>query len=121
MADPKQLMAEGFSHTCSMCLKLWRSIDAGNSTCEAGLTGNECRGPMGGMDFPQYEGPLTTQLRTTTCFRCGIEAEFGLKVGGSESIIGVCGEHFDEFNLWRRSVEPKGYKTLQQKKIQFRV
>ncbi len=115
----REQMSRGLAFTCAMCLKFWRARAAGHEQCEAAQLGLSCTGPMGGSTFQQYEGPLTPEARTRFCFRCGKEATKGLRFGACLTVVGVCDPHFAELAQWRKSKEPKGYRTLAERRGQF--
>lgn len=119
MKSPAELMSEGYSFTCSMCTKLWKTKTDTFDGCEARLLNQVCTGPMSGMSFPLYQGPLTDSARTDLCFRCGIESNYGLKMGIDNQIIGVCESHFKELTLYRQ--QSSVYKTLEDNRIRFSV
>lgn len=62
--------------------------------CEASLSSQDCGGPISGMSFPLYEGPLSLAQLATLCMRCGRPAT---RVASSqaqpERFIGICDFH----------------------------
>lgn len=89
--DPKNAamaMADGLSAVCATCTKYWEAKDKGLSGCNQ----PECRGPIGGGVFKDYDGPLKDAL-ARICFVCGSPSKYGIKVSGFQRIIGACKDH----------------------------
>jgi hypothetical protein len=62
--------------------------------CEAALTGLDCGGPVAGMSFPLYEGPLTLDGIARHCCFCGgpaVEAVTSQKQ--PTRFVGLCRKH----------------------------
>lgn len=76
----------GLSIVCATCRKYWKGKDAGLAGC-----GVSCCGPIGGKDFPEYDGDLPDLTRW--CFVCGEDSYYALQVGQSERRVGVCQVH----------------------------
>lgn len=92
MLDVQMTMATmGMGFVCATCLKLERGLNQGKETCEAGLRGLSCAGPISGMGYPQYEGPLSRAALANHCFRCGEVAACGFQT--PQGIIGACSLH----------------------------
>jgi hypothetical protein len=87
---------KGISFVCANCTKFWKGIERGQVQCMALFERKQCGGPISGMTFPEYHGPLQRTLFPVTCFVCGAWATAGVKVDGSEELIGVCADH----ELW---------------------
>ncbi len=58
----------GFAFPCSMCRRLWKAMDRGETDCDQG---NRCGGPLGGKSFRRYQGPLDREAIASHCIRCG--------------------------------------------------
>jgi len=94
MSNVKQFLAEGFAFPCACCHSLWRAKAKGMDVCEAALSSKDCGGPMSGMSFPLYEGPLTPQSIATTCFFCGDRAAKTVTTNAQPTTyVGVCKRH----------------------------
>ena len=94
MSKVKLLMAEGFAFPCACCQKLWRAKSRGLDVCEVALGELDCGGPVSGMSFPLYEGPLTPQSIGTTCFVCGERAAEAVTTPAQpEAFVGICKRH----------------------------
>ena len=80
----------GLSVVCSTCKKYWGARDRNipGDTC---LAKRGCSGPVGGGDFPEYDGPVSDLSRW--CFKCGADSKYGVQVTGRSRVIGVCEEH----------------------------
>lgn len=92
MRDPKALMGMGFGFVCACCDRLQEGLEAGSFGCTATRDHLDCGGPLVGMSFPAYKGPLTIQTIATRCFRCGedFHATMEVRNGG---YVGVCKAH----------------------------
>lgn len=87
-------MGEGYAFPCACCKKLWRNRAKGIDGCEAAQLGERCGGPLVGMSFPLYEGPLTPQTIATTCMRCGDPADEAVDSWDTPGrFVGVCKKH----------------------------
>lgn len=102
MIPPAQVQAalrEGYSFPCSMCEHLHRGRDLGlkdaegNPVCVAGYQGKVCGGPLAGLGFPEYQGPLTREAIATHCFRCGQRASKLVEGNRGPGYVGVCKRH----------------------------
>jgi hypothetical protein len=92
--DVARALMEGYAFPCACCRKLWRARDRGSDVCEAGLTNQACGGPVIGLAFPLYEGPLTPQALATLCFRCGKPASKFIETQSSPGrYLGLCKRH----------------------------
>ena len=91
-----KLRSVGYGFACSTCKKLQRSLERGTVMhgCEAQQAQIQCGGPIVGLSFPQYEGPLTKQGMATTCFVCGVRANKILQADDG-GYVGCCNEHMD--------------------------
>jgi len=83
----------GFVFICAMCRRLHRGRDAGmtNEHGEFRCTSQECKSPLGGGMFEDYDGPLDRYLHQY-CFVCGKpfpEHVLGAK-DSSSGRIGCC-------------------------------
>lgn len=91
--DPVSVAAavsEGYSPICATCEHFWNARDRGLSIC-----GMRCGGPLGGLDFPEYKGPMTAERMAQWCFMCAREASYGVRVLGTGRVFGVCQEHLE--------------------------
>lgn len=86
----KQEIDRGVSPVCATCTWWHKTIDFGLSNC-ADLHKGECGGPIGGNDFPLYDGPMS-QL-DKHCFACIKSADFVIKPVAKTRFIGVCLAH----------------------------
>jgi hypothetical protein len=91
----RKFLREGFAFPCACCKRLWRAKAQGFDTCEvAFMPGKDCGGPMAGMSFPMYEGPLTISSLATMCFRCGNPAVEAVSSRQQPTrLIGACKKH----------------------------
>jgi len=83
----------GLAYVCAMCERYWRAAEHGAKCCEVGLNGNQCGGPLAGMTFPQYQGPLKEANWSSFCFRCGEPSVAGIQVNGRGKMLGLCEKH----------------------------
>lgn len=89
-----EFLAKGFTFPCACCLKLWRAQARGVEACEAAMSGKDCGGPVAGMSYPLYEGPLNDAALATHCFICGERAaEAVTSVSQPTRFIGICAKH----------------------------
>jgi len=98
MEKVKHLMALGFAFPCACCEKLWRKFDAGRHPskelyCEGFDLGLTCGGPVAGLSFPHYEGPLTRQTIAMSCYHCGKPANKIFQADLDGGYVGACNEH----------------------------
>jgi len=110
MGAVKKLMGEGFGFTCAACQKLHEGLLRGAEVCSEGLAGNDCGGPLIGLSFPLYQGPLTRETIAKTCFMCGVDANKILQAedGG---YVGVCNTHMENV---RKSATIESGKLLEE-------
>jgi hypothetical protein len=96
----QQLLREGFAFPCACCKRLWRAKAQGHDVCEvAFMPGKDCGGPMAGMSFPLYEGPLTPASLATRCIRCGEPAvEAVTSRQQPQRFVGACKKHLPIFD-----------------------
>lgn len=95
MLDAKQvelaIKQHGMSAVCAWCLKYWRARehDKGSAgwTCQAN---RRCGGPMQGLAFPEYEGPMEGHL-DSFCYICGGTPDACVEIHG-KGMVGVCKE-----------------------------
>lgn len=85
-----QVMRDGVSFTCAHCTKFWWGVDRGAEGCKARVEGKECAGPLGGLAFPEYEGPLKgNELKF--CFMCGKPPDAAARAkDANDARVGVC-------------------------------
>lgn len=109
----KELMGDGFGFTCAACKKLHEGLMRGAEICSAGLAGQECGGPLIGMSFPQYEGPLSKESIAKLCFMCGADANKILQAedGG---YVGVCNTHLEHV---KKSATVESGRLMEEKKV----
>ncbi len=115
-AKVRRAIAAGWSFVCAFCVKAHRASDKGSETCTVELDGKSCGGPIGGNDFPEYEGPMTPSLLAQKCFMCGEPSGAGIRVKGRLRVIGVCQEHLDDLPNWRKKSERKMYLNMHEKR-----
>lgn len=87
-----QVIQDGVSFTCAHCVKFWWGIDNEAEGCKAKFEGKECAGPISGLAFPEYEGPLEGN-QIHFCFMCGKKpdaAAVAKNAGGKR--LGICKE-----------------------------
>ena len=79
----------GMAAVCAWCLKYWRAREhddkPGAWTCQSV---KPCGGPMRGMAFPEYEGPMSGNL-VSFCYVCGGKPDAAVEIHG-KGMIGVC-------------------------------
>ena len=83
-----------FSFVCLSCNRLReaREKDPGAERCLAALEGKECGGPLVGMSFPHYAGPLEGALHKV-CFVCGKPPKYLMRPsrgGRNGGVVAVC-------------------------------
>jgi len=86
-------LAEGYAFPCAMCVHLHWARDRGLDQCRVGYEGKECGGPLSGLGFPEYQGPLTRELIAKLCFRCGQPASKVVEGNKGPGLVGVCKRH----------------------------
>jgi hypothetical protein len=89
---------EGYAFPCTMCVHLHEGRDRGLTkdgvpVCVAGFEGRQCGGPLSGLAFPEYKGPLTIHAIATHCFRCGKKANKIVEGNRGPGYVGVCNRH----------------------------
>ncbi len=94
----KLAMAQGYAFPCSMCEKLHRAQDLGFAQCMAGVEGKDCGGPLAGLGFPEYVGPLPRVMIAKLCFRCGQPASKVVEGNRGPGLVGVCKRHLPTLN-----------------------
>ena len=87
-----KVLQAGTGFVCAHCENFWWGADHGHRGCKAVHDAVECSGPIRGLAFPYYKGPLDGQLEQY-CFVCGHEpdATAVARVGGAR--VGVCDKH----------------------------
>lgn len=79
----------GMSAVCAWCLKYWNAREHDKKAvawrCQSS---KPCGGPMQGMAFPEYEGPMQGRL-ASFCYICGADADAAVEIHG-KGIVGVC-------------------------------
>lgn len=68
--NPALAMSGGVSFVCAHCDKFWWGVERGLDGCKAHHERKECAGPVKGLGFPEYSGPLRGHLRMF-CFVTG--------------------------------------------------
>lgn len=92
--DPAKVnlaMAQGLSAVCATCQKYWEARERGipGDGCTSKM---RCGSPISGDAFSDYDGPLKGSLHQW-CFVCAKQSDFGIRVTGRLTTIGVCREH----------------------------
>jgi hypothetical protein len=80
----------GLSAICAHCECYWEGFEKG-CVCTAAAP---CAGPLLGMMFPAYRGPISDFSRL--CFVCGGKPAYQIRAGPTVSIsksVGVCAKH----------------------------
>jgi hypothetical protein len=88
--DPRSLAhtrETGVSAVCSHCKRYWEGRALRAPSCTATLA---CAGPLGGLDFPEYEGVLTELDLASFCLMCGAPAAATMQAHGRPRKLGVC-------------------------------
>lgn len=80
----------GVSIVCATCKRYWEARDKGLPEPQC-ASSKRCAGPFAGMEFPEYDGPITDFSQW--CFVCGADADYGLQSRGSGRVFGICSEH----------------------------
>jgi len=96
MIPQEQVLAAlrlGYAFPCAMCVKLHRANDLGHEQCMASVDGKDCGGPLSGLGFPEYDGPLTREMIAKLCFRCGHPASKVVEGNKGPGLVGVCKRH----------------------------
>lgn len=88
-----QAMDRGLSPVCATCRKYWRARQKGvpGDACLA----KQCGGPIKGMAFPEYDGPITERKFSEWCFVCAEKSTYGVIVPEADRILGVCDRHVE--------------------------
>lgn len=92
MLDPeivRKLVESGYSYVCASCYRLHDGLVRNLGRCTAP---GECAGPISGMDYPLYVGPLSSSEIASRCFRCGAPS-VSVVLRGVRGGVGVCGQH----------------------------
>lgn len=103
----KKLMSMGFSFICANCVKLHVGLSRGEEHCSYALRGRHCGGPIVGLTFPEYEGPLTRPRIASVCFRCGDDSTKLVEVKG-KGFVGACDKHIKMIDMMKPVELPKG-------------
>lgn len=77
----------GTSVVCATCDHYWNALDKKLGSC-----GQNCGGPMAGMAFPKYKGPITNLVNI--CFRCGSPSTHALRLEDNKA-LGCCDSHLE--------------------------
>ena len=88
----------GYSFICCNFKNLWDGIEKGSPNCIA----DECGGPIKGMGFPRYIGPLVGLIGvdiTGWCFVCGDNKVTHL-VHTKNRKLALCQVHYDD-KIWK--------------------
>lgn len=88
---------KGLSIICATCERYWQGKEQGTSCLDPGV----CGSPFAGLTFSHYKGPITDFSRW--CFVCGSSADFGVRVGRTSRVFGICQEHVGFF----KEIEPQ--------------
>jgi len=83
-------VANGLSVICATCGRYWDGRRKGLPGSKCSVV-KPCGSPIVRLTFPEYVGPITNFARM--CFVCGGDSAYGLRVGASERVIGVCKQH----------------------------
>lgn len=86
-----EAVAGGLSPLCATCEHYWEGRDRNPDLplCKmAGLDSNPggkplCGGPLKGMSFPRYKGPMGEEMIQSVCFMTGDQAAYGVRLGSS--------------------------------------
>lgn len=90
--NPKAAMASGVSFVCAHCTKFWWSVDRKLDGCKAQQEKRNCAGPIKGLGFPEYDGPLKGHLQNF-CFVSGdvstavVVCKYGAYIGVTDRSI----------------------------------
>ncbi len=90
----RSAMLSGVSFVCAHCTKFWWGVEKKVGACRAAFESKECAGPLGGLSFPEYDGPLKGHL-PKYCFVTGrpsdayVRANDGGLVGITESSMDI--------------------------------
>ncbi len=100
-----KVMSKGLSFACANCDNYWWGVDQGLGHCRAMEERRVCAGPMAGMAFPEYVGPLKGNL-VRFCFVCGAQPIAAAVARGGGDRVGICKEHLDFLETFTRPGEP---------------
>ncbi len=90
-----KVLQSGVSFVCAHCEHFWWGIDNKHSGgCKAVFDQVECSGPIRGLAFPHYEGPLKDQL-ANYCFVCGHDPDAVAVARNGGARVGVCDKHIE--------------------------
>lgn len=95
--------------TCAHCLKFWWGVENGVEGCKAVHEKKPCGGPISGMAYPEYEGPLKGYL-DRYCFVCGKKSEM-VAQADSGGLVGVCSDHVHVLNEYSKPGEKPPFVT----------
>lgn len=101
--------AKGVGFVCANCLKFWRGTADGGDQCEAAKSNKECGGPLVGLGFPEYEGPLAGYV-SNFCFACGERSRYAAR-GKCGNLVGVCENHTSILKEFSRPSEKPAFVT----------
>ena len=97
------LVRNGLSFICANCENFWWSYEKKLDKCRVHYIGDRCGGPLVGMAFPKYKGPLIAAM-SSFCFVCGNAAELSVSIG-KVKCLGVCKKHsemIDKKDDWKK-------------------
>lgn len=83
----------GLCAICAMCEYFWNARGRNKNDIDCG---KKCGGPVRGMTYPMYKGPLGNNIHTI-CFICGNYPDGACVDIGGKGIVGICNEHIDLF------------------------
>jgi len=93
MIQTERFMKQGYSFVCSCCERM-APTGENSASCRDALGDGECGGPLSGMSFPSYRGPLSRQSIASLCFRCGKDST-NLVEAKDGGMVGACDEHVE--------------------------
>lgn len=105
----KAAVRDGVVFVCATCTKFWRGQDTGKDGCLAAQHGKTCGGPLIGLTYPEYHGPLTGCM-TKFCFLCGAQSDAAVQVR-DQGLVGVCKKHIPDLESYARKGERPPFVT----------
>lgn len=100
-------LGQNFPIFCATCTKLPEGQSRGSFGC--GVT--TCGGPMnrsGARAFPDYDGPIPEDKRSSICMKCG-HSEIKRQIIIGDKRLGLCTSHMNLFETMKFEVGDKGF------------
>jgi hypothetical protein len=113
--DVQAALRDRVVFACAMCERYWWGKDRGLPYCEATAMGDECGGPLAGLTYPRYLGPLTDFV--PQCFVCGDPSDAMIEKNAiahpGARALGICKAHYHVLTDYSAPGKPPVFVTKQ--------